>query len=134
VLLRYALGDISTLSHDRCPHCGAWTDRLVAMPRRADRLMKLKGTLVNPDVLVQAAEGVLGAHEFQFAVSSSGAGDVLTLKVAAGDDGMLAASLAEAIKRACGITPAVEFVAADAISDPSRSWKARRVIDQRRPM
>ncbi|HUG78774.1 MAG TPA: AMP-binding protein [Burkholderiales bacterium] len=134
VLLRYALGDISTLSHDRCPYCGAWTDRLVAMPRRADRLMKVKGTLVNPDVLVQAVEGVLGAREFQFAVGSSVAGDVLTLKVAAGEDGMLAATLAEAVKRACGVTPMVEFVAADAISDPSRSWKARRIIDQRRPM
>jgi phenylacetate-CoA ligase len=134
VLLRYALGDISTLSHDRCPYCGAWTDRLVAMPRRADRLMKVKGTLVNPDVLVQAVEGVLGAREFQFAVGSSVAGDVLTLKVAAGEDGMLAANLAEAVKRACGVTPMVEFVAADAISDPSRSWKARRIIDQRRPM
>src|SRR5687768_2396631 len=66
VLLRYALGDTAALSRERCPHCGAWSERLVSTPRRADALRKIKGTLVNPEVLVQTAEGVLGAREFQF--------------------------------------------------------------------
>ena len=43
LLLRYSLGDISTRSRTRCPHCGAWTDRLTTMPRRVDALVKIKG-------------------------------------------------------------------------------------------
>lgn len=131
VLLRYALGDISALTHAPCPHCGAGTDRLTAMPRRADRLVKVKGTLLNPDVLVQAAEAVLGAQEFQFVIRD---GEILGLNVAGRENEALLKRLAENVKQACGVTPSVAFVAAEAISDPSRSWKAKRVVDQRRPM
>jgi len=130
VLLRYALGDTSVLSRSRCPHCGSWTDRLVAMPRRADRLLKIKGTLVNPDVLVQAAEGVLGGREFQFSVARDAGGDVLALKIAAGGGAPLAERLAQSVKQACGITPVVQF-AAEPLADPGRAWKAKRVVDLR---
>lgn len=124
VLLRYALGDVSVLSRTRCPHCGSFTDRLVAMPRRVDRLVKIKGTLVNPDVLVQAAEQALGAREFQFAIRRGADGaDVLALTVS----GEAQPGLAELIKSACGITPIVEFAAVDL----SEGWKAKRLVDQR---
>jgi phenylacetate-CoA ligase len=124
VLLRYALGDVSVLSRGRCPHCGSWTDRLTAMPRRVDRLVKIKGTLVNPDLLVQAAEQVLGAREFQFAIrrASDGA-DVLVLTVA-GEPGP---GLVERIKAACGVTPVVESAALDL----AQGWKAKRLVDLR---
>lgn len=131
VLLRYALGDISTLSRERCPHCGSWTDRLTTLPRRADALLKVKGTLVNPTVLVQAAEAVLGAREFQFVIRD---GEILGLNVAGAIDESLSKRLSDNVKRACGVTPAVEFVPDEAISDASKAWKTRRVIDQRRPM
>lgn len=131
VLLRYALGDTSILSRAQCPHCGAGTDRLIAMPRRADCLLKVKGTLVNPDILVQAAEALLGAQEFQFVVRD---GEILGLNVAGKADETLSKRLSDHVKQACGVTPAVAFVTAEAISDPSRSWKAKRVVDQRRPM
>ncbi len=134
VLLRYALGDLSTLSHERCPHCGSWTDRLTTMPRRADSLVKIKGTLVNPDVLVQAAEAVLGAKEFQFVIESVGGSDVLRLRIADQSDASFGEKLKEAIKQASAVTPVVEFVASGAISDPSKAWKTRCVVDQRRPM
>jgi phenylacetate-CoA ligase len=131
VLLRYALGDVSILSRTQCPHCGAGTDRLIAMPRRVDRLLKVKGTLVNPDVLVQAAEAVLGAQEFQFVVRD---GEILGLHVAGQADETLSKRLSDNVKQACGVTPAVAFVNVEAISDPSHSWKAKRVVDQRRPI
>ena len=130
VLLRYSLGDTSVISRERCAHCGAGTDRLVAMPRRADRLLKIKGTLVNPDVLEQAAEAALGAREYLFSVEHGADGDVLRLKVAGSAD---QEKLKTAIKQACGVTPVVECVAADDLVDPKR-WKAKRVVDQRRPM
>ncbi|TAK82385.1 MAG: phenylacetate--CoA ligase family protein [Betaproteobacteria bacterium] len=124
VLLRYALGDVSVLSRERCPHCGSWTDRLVAMPRRSDALLKIKGTLVNPDVLAQAAEAVLGAREFQFVVEEAG----FTLKVAGEPDNDLTRTAVEAVKRASGVTPALLFVTpGDFIS----SWKLKRVVDLR---
>jgi phenylacetate-coenzyme A ligase PaaK-like adenylate-forming protein len=127
VLLRYALGDITVLSRERCPHCGSWTDRLTAMPRRADALLKIKGTLVNPDVLTQAAEAAVGAREFQFVVEHDGVGDRLTLKLA---EGGAIPGVAEAVKRACGVTPAVEYVSAAALA--GSSWKLKRVVDLRR--
>jgi phenylacetate-coenzyme A ligase PaaK-like adenylate-forming protein len=125
VLLRYALGDISVLDRGRCPHCGSWTERLVAMPRRADALLKIKGTLVNPDVLAQAAEAVLGAREFQFTVEE----DKFVLKVAGQPDGDLNKNLVDAVKRASGVTPLVEFVTPGELVS---SWKLKRVIDLRR--
>jgi phenylacetate-CoA ligase len=130
VLIRYSLGDTSVLSKGACPHCGAITDRLVALPRRADRLMKIKGTLVNPDVLEQAAEAVLGASEYQFSVESVDGGDALRLRVAGTPD---EEKLKAAVKLACGVTPIVEGVQAEALDDPKR-WKAKRVVDQRRPI
>lgn len=130
VLLRYALGDTSVLSRGRCPHCGSFTDRLVAMPRRADTLLKIKGTLINPDVLVQAAEAVLQGAEFQFSISRNADGsDALTVKLA---DGGPSERIVQAVKQAVGVTPAVEVMPASAFADPSRSWKTKRVVDLRR--
>lgn len=124
VLLRYALGDVSVLSRARCPHCGSFTDRLVAMPRRVDRLVKIKGTLVNPDVLVEIAERELGTREFQFSIRRGADGtDVLTLTVA----GEAQPGLPEQIKAASGITPIVEFAEVDL----AQGWKAKRLVDLR---
>jgi phenylacetate-coenzyme A ligase PaaK-like adenylate-forming protein len=137
LLMRYALGDISVQSHAQCPHCGAWTDRLVAMPRRADALVKIKGMLVNPDVLVQAAQAELGARDYQFIIGrttpdSPLATDTLVLKLSTDThDQNLATRLAEAIKRATGVTPEVEFVSPGAIADSAGAWKTKRVIDTR---
>jgi len=131
VLLRYALGDTSVLSRSRCAHCGSWTDRLVAMPRRADSLLKIKGTLVNPDVLIQAAESVLQGREFQFVVGRATDGaDTLTVKLPS-DAAALGEPLSSAVKQASGVTPALELADAQAFADPSRSWKAKRVVDLR---
>lgn len=136
VLLRYALGDVSVRTREPCPHCGSSTDRLTAMPRRADRLVKIKGTLVNPDVMVRAMEAELGAREFQFAVTRSRpqdplSPDTLTLKVSGAEDADLARRLAERTKEAVGVTPAVEFVAPESIADATGAWKVKRVVDLR---
>jgi len=131
VLLRYALGDSSVLSRERCAHCASWTDRLVAMPRRIDSLLKIKGTLVNPDVLVQAAESVLQGREFQFVISRAPDGvDSLTVKLPR-EAAALGEPLSKAVKQASGVTAAVELADVQAFADPSRSWKAKRVVDLR---
>jgi phenylacetate-CoA ligase len=124
VLLRYVLGDISVLASGRCPHCGSWTERLAAMPRRADALLKIKGTLVNPDVLVQAAEDALGAREFQFVVRE----EEFTLRVAGNADDDLTKEATQALKQASGVTPLIEFVASGELIS---TWKLKRVVDLR---
>ena len=75
VLLRYALGDVSTLSHAPCAHCGATTERLVSMPVRVDSLVKIKGTLVNPDVVTEAILAAPGVEEFRVEVDRADAAD-----------------------------------------------------------
>jgi len=121
VLLRYALGDTAALSRERCPHCGSWTERLVSMPKRIDGLVKIKGALVNPEVLTQAAESSLGGLEYQFEVSA----ERLTLRIASPLDDDLAARAARVVKSACGVTPQVQFVEAGALAE---GWKVKRVV------
>jgi phenylacetate-CoA ligase len=125
VLMRYALGDISTLTHERCPHCGSWTDRLVATPRRADALVKIKGTLVNPAVMVEAAEQLLGGREFQFVITQ----EAMTLNVAGAEDAETKRKVSASVKAATGVTPKVQFVSE--IPQSAEAWKAKRVLDQR---
>ena len=124
VLLRYALGDVSTLTHGRCAHCGAWTDRLITTPRRVDKLVKIKGTLVNPDLMVAAAEALLGGREFQFVIT-----EALTLNVAGAADDDLGGKLAASVKSAIGVTPKVQFVSD--ITQAAGAWKLKRVVELR---
>lgn len=138
VLLRYVLGDLSVRTRERCPHCGSSTDRLVTMPRRVDQLVKIKGMLVNPGVMVQAAQELLSGREFQFVISrqienDALSPDTLTLRVAGGseDPGVLLQRLADRIKSAVGVTPNVEIVPPGELADGSQAWKARRVVDRR---
>ena len=136
VLLRYALGDISERSRERCPHCGAATERLMTLPRRADALVKIKGMLVNPDLMLEALEAELGARAFQVVIAGADpdaplSADVLSLRVSGDTDAVLAERLAATVKQAVGVTPSVDFVHADALADPSASWKAKRFIDRR---
>jgi phenylacetate-coenzyme A ligase PaaK-like adenylate-forming protein len=95
------------------------------MPRRADALLKIKGTLVNPDVLAQAAEAVLGAREFQFTIET----EKFAVKVAGRSDDDLKKRLIETVKQASGVSPLVEFVAPGEFVS---SWKLKRVVDLRR--
>ena len=137
VLLRYALGDISALTRDRCAHCGAATERLTSLPRRADALVKIKGMLVNPDRVIEALEVELGARPFQVVVTRADpraalSADLLSLRVSGEADATLAERLAAAVKQGVGVTPSsVDFVDADSLADPSASWKARKFVDQR---
>ncbi len=126
------------LTRERCPACGANTERLIAKPRRVDALVKIKGMLVNPAVITEALEGERGIGEFQLVIGKADPGDplsmdTLTLRVASsvGADEALAARLAERVKHAVGITPLVQFVRADALYDPARDWKTKRLVDLR---
>lgn len=136
VLLRYALGDLTVRSRETCRWCGANTDRLVARPRRADSLVKVKGTLVNPAAMAEAVAGEPGIGDFVLEVDRKDpaaplSGDVLTLRVAAPRDEALAARLARVVKRASGVTPTVVFEAAGTLAGRGDGWKSKRFVDRR---
>jgi phenylacetate-coenzyme A ligase PaaK-like adenylate-forming protein len=137
VLLRYALGDTSRMTTEPCPHCGATTDRLTQLPYRSDDMVKVKGMLINPTLLFGAVQMHGDVAEFQAVVQHEDAADPLspdrlTLRVApAGEAGDVAARVAASVKAAVGVSPVVEIVAKDAIYDPERSMKSKRLLDLR---
>lgn len=110
LLLRYALGDISAITTERCPHCGRIGERFVCTPRRADRRVKIKGMLVD----LASLEECLRAATAKFRVriersvpTDATSADLLrvTLPVGAGDDDT---RIAAAVKAATGVTPVVD--------------------------
>jgi phenylacetate-coenzyme A ligase PaaK-like adenylate-forming protein len=138
VLLRYALGDLSIRTRERCPHCGAITDRLIRTPSRHDELVKVKGMLINPSALVSALDDRLGARPYQLRVLPVDperplAGDRLVL-VCSGGPGAAASegkALTDLIKQSCGVTPEVLQVDAAELQAAQASWKAKKFVDMR---
>jgi phenylacetate-coenzyme A ligase PaaK-like adenylate-forming protein len=138
VLLRYALGDVARLTRERCPHCGALTERLTSLPRRVDGLLKIKGMLVNPQALVDAVlEPAL--LDFQAVVDKENPDDPLSMDrlrlrivPAVGADAALDGALALRVQRAIGVTPVVERTVADDPLLVGRGWKTKPILDLRK--
>lgn len=137
VLLRYALGDISVRTRERCPNCGALTERLTQTPVRADNLVKVKGTLINPAAIEDALVALSGLTEFQVVVDRADAADPLsmdrmTVRASSHSDADIADEISKAVKDVSGITPDVDMTAADAIYAAGDSLKTKRFIDLRK--
>lgn len=138
VLLRYLVGDVVSLTHAPCPHCGRGGDRVVGPIVRTKDLIKVKGMLMNPSLLLERLRAVPGLDEFQVVLTRQDPADPysmdeMVLRAASGRDDRpaLAAALAEAAAAATGVRPRVEFVAANDIFDPARQAKAERLVDRR---
>src|SRR5205823_10672484 len=65
VLLRYAIGDLTAISHEVCPHCGRQGPRIITNTVRTFELVKFNGALLNPDALKEAIATVEGIEEYQ---------------------------------------------------------------------
>ncbi|HUT50864.1 MAG TPA: AMP-binding protein [Alphaproteobacteria bacterium] len=138
VLLRYAVGDISALTRETCPGCGATTERLTLAPRRADALVKIKGMLVNPEPVLARLSGDMAIAAFRLTVEHADPADplsrdVLRLRVAPADDGdaALPERLSGLVKAETGITPKVEVVEVEAFDAGAPGWKAKPFADLR---
>lgn len=143
-LLRYLVGDIVAITDKQCPHCGRNDQRIVTAVgstygTRTSELMKVKGTLINPEIMRDAVANTKGVVEYQFIVTKEKADDpysmdMLILRIGA-DKGMdlaaLEKDLKEKVKRAVELTPKVEFAAPSEIFNPGVTLKATRIIDQR---
>ncbi|MBN2282293.1 MAG: hypothetical protein JXO48_00205 [Deltaproteobacteria bacterium] len=101
--------------------------------------MKIKGTLINPEIMRDVVANTPGVIEYQFIVVKEIADDpysmdVLKLKVGA-DQGCdleeLEAELKNKVKKAVELTPKVEFVECSEIFNPGQTLKATRIIDER---
>lgn len=137
-LIRYLVGDIVGLTHERCPHCGRTGDRVVAPVVRTKDLIKVKGMLINPAVLMDAVRAVPGVDEFQVVLTKQDPSDpfsmdemVVRVSTTRTDRDALATALVEAARRAVSVRPRVEFARAEEIYDPAREAKAQRLVDRR---
>lgn len=138
LLLRYLIGDVAIRSIAPCPHCGATVDRITSQPRRIDSFVKVKGMLVNPELLDRAMAADSAVLDYQFRLRRSDPADPfstdeleLAVSLAPGTDAAHDAALAEAVKTAVGVTPRIRHVAHDELVDPGRAWKAKRFVDLR---
>jgi phenylacetate-coenzyme A ligase PaaK-like adenylate-forming protein len=143
-LLRYLVGDIVAITDKQCPHCGRNDQRIVTTVgstygTRTKELMKVKGTLINPEIMRDAVANTAGVIEYQFIIAKENKDDpysmdVIRLLVGA-DKGMdqakLESELKDKVKKAVELTPKVEFVPLSDIFNPGATLKATRVVDQR---
>ncbi|MCC7347546.1 MAG: AMP-binding protein [Variibacter sp.] len=136
--LRFAVGDVVTLSTATCPHCGRTSPRVTSQPVRAGDILKIKGTLVNVQALKEQLEQQAEIDEYQIVIRPQDAADPfsmdeLLVRLAARPDrhAALAEAVAAETVRTAHVRPRIEFVDRDDIFDPTSGAKPRRVIDQR---
>ena len=137
-LIRYLVGDIVSLAHDACPHCGRIGDRVVPPIVRTKDLLKVKGMLINPTALLEAVQTVPGVDEYQVVLAKVDRTDpfsmdemIVRVASARPDRDALAQAVIAAAQDAVRVRPRVEFTAAADIYDPGRDSKATRLVDRR---
>ncbi len=144
-LLRYLVGDIVAMTHESCPVCGRNDARLITATgstygTRTKELLKVKGTLINPEAMRDVVANTEGVLEYQFIITKEKADDpysVDLLKLRVGvekgvDRKELEATLIDKVQRAVELRPKIEFV--DdllEIYNPGETLKPTRVIDER---
>lgn len=138
LFLRYLVGDHVTMSGAPCPHCGRTSARITSQPVRTGDILKVKGTLVNFQLIKDELERLPAVEEYQIVIRPSDVTDELSMdelvvRLAAqpGDRDGLAGLVREEIGRRTQVTPLIEFVAKDEIYDPALASKPRRVVDLR---
>ncbi len=105
---------------------------------RTKDLIKVKGMLINPDVLLGALDAIPEISEFQVVIQHQDENDPLSMdemliKVAlqAGASIEVGDEIATQANRAVSVTPRVEFVEIEEIYTAGAQIKAVRFIDRR---
>ncbi|MFN8532920.1 MAG: AMP-binding protein [Dehalococcoidia bacterium] len=137
VLLRYVLGDITALARDPCPDCGRTGERVLQPPFRADQMTKVRGMLVNPDVIHDLLTARPEVQEYQIVFRKEDPADpfsmddlILRLAVS-GDPASVSRIIAVEMRESVRVTPKIEIVDLATIFVPGDTMKARRVVDER---
>jgi phenylacetate-CoA ligase len=138
VLLRYLTGDLNAISNETCPFCGRQGPRIVTNTVRTAELVKLKGTLINPDIIKEAIATVDGIEEYQVVFTKEQRDDPyspdrLLVRVAAPADEQerVRVQLVAKVAEAAEMRPVIEFVTMNEIFDPMKTPKSTRIVDLR---
>lgn len=144
VLLRYVIGDYAAVTHEPCRYCGRTSVRMMiavgsTYASRTSELVKLKGTLINPEILRDEIANTEGVTEYQVVFTKKDPDDPyspddLIIKVGrsgARSEDDIAAELQQRIQRAVEMRAGIEFVELSEIFDPTVSLKAMRILDLR---
>jgi phenylacetate-coenzyme A ligase PaaK-like adenylate-forming protein len=139
-LVRFVVGDVVSIDRRPCPHCGRTSERVVGPVVRTKDLIKVKGMLINPDVLLDALQSMTAIAEFQIVIQHQDQADPLSMdemliRVAlqSGADTAIGAEIAAQANRAVNVTPRVEFVEIEEIYTAGAQTKAVRFVDRRTP-
>lgn len=137
ILIRFIVGDIVSVDRTPCPICGRTSERIVGPVVRTKDLVKIKGMLINPAVLLDTLQSIPGIDEFQVVVRRENNADPLSMdelvvRVASKADQTLLTDLVIArAGEAVRVRPRVEFVDVKDIYDAGHQSKAQRFVDQR---
>jgi phenylacetate-coenzyme A ligase PaaK-like adenylate-forming protein len=138
VLLRYILGDLTSLTHEKCPFCSRTSERIVANPVRVGELTKIRGMLVNKETLEEQLTSFSQIEEFQVVLTRVDpedpySMDEIVIRIAAplSKEETLEKEITQKIKAATGVKPRLEFMDKDKIYD-AQKMKMVRVIDIRK--
>lgn len=140
VFLRYLMGDVASLDHAPCPHCGRTSVRLSSDPVRTGDIIKIRGALVNLGNLKEQFDRNRDVDEYQIVVRPQDAADpfsmdelVLRIAPGLGTPPDLGEQIAADVQRLTNLRPLIELVARDEIYDPITAAKPRRIVDARPP-
>jgi phenylacetate-coenzyme A ligase PaaK-like adenylate-forming protein len=121
---------------DFLPHERVLWDRSYTI--RTIELVKIKGTLIDPDVIKEAIATVDGIEEYQIVFTKERpddpySQDKLLVRVAAPADEQahIKTQLTVKVAEAAEMRPSIEFVGMSEIFDPAKTLKSTRVIDLR---
>jgi phenylacetate-coenzyme A ligase PaaK-like adenylate-forming protein len=138
VFLRYLMGDVASLDHATCPHCGRTSVRLSSTPVRTGDIVKVRGAMVNLGNLKEAFDRNADVDEYQIVVRPEDAADpfsmdelVIRIAPGQGTPAALGEQVAAEVMRLTNLRPRIEIVARDEIYDPITTSKPRRIVDAR---
>jgi len=136
VLIRFVVGDVVSIDRHPCPVCGRTSERIVGPVVRTKDLVKVKGMLISPAVLLDILQSIPGIDEFQVVVRRENKADPLSrdelvVRVAGANQPEIVDMVVGRARDAIRVRPLVEFVAAKDIYDACRQTKAARFVDQR---
>ena len=138
VLIRFLVGDVVSIDRTPCFHCGRHGERIIGPVVRTKDLVKVKGMLINPAVLLDALQGLADVDEVQVVVQRVDVNDPfsmdeLLVRMATQSlaKDQLANDIADRVQQAVRVKPRVEFTNVTDIYDPASQTKARRFVDKR---
>ncbi len=138
VFLRYLMGDVASLDHAPCPHCGRTSVRMSSSPVRTGDIIKIRGALVNLGNLKSEFDRKQDIDEYQIVVrpqdeSDAFSMDELVIRLAPARNGgaSITEQIAADVMRLTNLRPRIEIVERDEIFDPLTASKPRRIVDAR---